>query len=312
MSIYPTVHVTVPASTANLGPGFDSLALALGLYNDVEVMAVGGSAVTVTTSGEGAGELPADGSNALAQAVHAVYQAVGAERPGLRITCRNSIPVASGLGSSAAAIVAGLAAGNALLGDVLSTDDLLRMAAEAEGHADNASACLLGGLTIASAGECGLLVRRVPFAPLQVVVVLPEVRTSTHEQRAALPPAVPLADAATNIGRAALVVEALRAGDLDLLAEALCDRLHVPHRQHTIPGFEAVVAAGRAAGAAAITISGAGPSLVAFAIANHDAIAAAMVDAFRQAGGVAARRWVLPAVSEGVRVTAGGTGGSYA
>jgi homoserine kinase len=305
MNTHETVHVIVPATTANLGPGFDSLALALGLYNDIEVMATGGTDVMVRISGEGEGELPADVSNTLAAAIARVYDAVGAARTGLHITCRNSIPVSSGLGSSAAAIVAGLAAGNALLGDVLSEDDLLRMAAEAEGHADNASACLLGGLTIASGGECGLLVRQAPFVPLRVVVVLPEVHMSTHEQRAALPTSIPLADAAANIGRAALVVQALRTADYALLSEALCDRLHVPHRQGAIPGYQAVVEAGLAAGAAAITISGAGPSLVAFAASEHDAIAAAMVEAFRTAGDVSARRWVLPAVSQGVQVTMG-------
>jgi len=305
MDTHASVHVTVPATTANLGPGFDSLALALGLYNDIEVMAVGGSDVTVRVSGEGEDRLPTDASNDLAAAANSVYKAVGADRPGLHITCRNSIPVGSGLGSSAAAIVAGLAAGNALLGNVLSHDDLLRMAVEAEGHGDNASACLLGGLTIASAGECGLLVRQVSFTPLRVVVVLPEIRVSTHEQRAALPTSVPLADAASNIGRAALVVQALSTGDLDLLGEAFCDRLHVPHRQQAIPGYEAVVEAAMQAGAAAVTISGAGPALVAFAATDHDAIAAAMVEAFRVAGGVAARRWVLPSVTEGVRITSG-------
>lgn len=296
------IRVITPATSANLGPGFDSLGLALDLTNEIEAVVTDGADVTLTIEGEGADELPADETNVIVSAMRRAAEAVGQPLPGLRIACRNQIPLGAGLGSSAAALVGGLAAGNALTGGRLSPDDLLRLATELEGHADNVSACLLGGLTVASAGTFGVVARRVAVAPLMVVVVLPAMQMSTREQRAALPRMVPLSDAAANIGRAALVVQALGAGDFDLLAAAMCDHLHVPYRQRMIPGYEAVGDAARAAGAAAVTISGAGPSLAAFAPAGHDRIAAAMIAAFERAGGVSARAWTLPVASAGVRV----------
>ncbi len=296
-----TVRVTIPATSANLGPGFDCLGMALGLRNVVEVQTIS-DGLAVEVHGEGMGELARDRSNMVVHAALAVYKACEAKPPGLRFRLTNHIPPGSGLGSSAAALVGGLLAGNALLGNPFDEHQLLSLACDLEGHPDNASAAMLGGLVISSQGDCGLVYRRVRVPPLRVAVALPSVRLSTRELRAALPPAVPLRDAASNIGRAALVVHALQEEDYDLLGEAMCDRLHEPVRSQAIPGFDRAVEAARSHGAAAVAISGAGPALIAFAPGGHEAIAAAMGDAFTQATGQQARTWVLPVDEQGAMI----------
>lgn len=301
-----SVTVSVPASTANLGPGFDCLGLALGLRNTVVFSeAAGGLEVEVT--GEGQGRIAADAGNLIVRAAEAAFQAAGRRPAGLRVRAVNAIPVGSGLGSSSAAIVGGLAAANALVGGPLSRADLLRLAAGLEGHPDNVAAAVYGGLTLASASGDELLVRSLAAPPLTVAVALPDVRLSTAEARAALPAQVPLRDAVFNIGRALFTVQALLQPDYDLLRSAMADRLHQPYRQALIPGFEAVGAAARQAGAAAVALSGAGPSIIAFAPDRHAEIGAAMQAAFRAAG-LASRIFILPVDGQGVQVQAGAPG----
>ncbi len=297
-----SVRVTVPATTANLGPGFDCLGLALGLRNAVEMDALSEEGLTLRIEGEGAGRLPSDASNMLVKAAQRVFERAHRKPEGLAIRAFNAIPSGSGLGSSAAALVGGTVAANALLDKPLSRDDLLQIAVEMEGHPDNVSAALLGGLVASSYTPDALCARRVPVASMQVAVALPDVRTSTREMRAALPQTVPLVDATANIGRAVLVVQALMEGDYDLLCEVMKDRLHEPYRRKVIPGYDHAVQAAFEAGAAAIAISGAGPSLVAFAPKGHKAITEAMVQAFRHHGGVNARSWVLPVDLEGAQI----------
>lgn len=295
------VRVTVPATSANLGPGFDSLGLALSLHNVLDVEA-DGDALALEIVGESADSLPRDANNAIVRAVQAVFIRQGHPLPGLRLTALNHIPTGAGLGSSAAALVAGAVAANALLGDPLAQGALLQLCADLEGHPDNVAAALLGGLTVSGIGEAGPLARRVVIPPMQVAIVLSALSLSTAEQRAALPAAVPLADAAISIGRAGLVVQALASGDLDLLAHVIGDRLHVPVRSQSIPGYHAAVEAGLMAGAAAITISGAGPALIAFAAEDHQTIAGAMAAAFEESTGRPTRWWVLPIDFAGARV----------
>ncbi len=294
-----TVRVRVPATTANLGPGFDCLALALALYNTAELSLTEGQ-TRVEVEGEGADVLPHDDHHLTLQAARRALEALGRRPAGFHLRARNAIPPASGLGSSAAAVVAGLVAANALAGGGLSTEDLLALATELEGHADNAAAALLGGLTAVAPDGRPPLARRLPCADLKVAVALPQVRLRTAEMRRALPEKVPLADAAFNLGRTVLVVEALRQGDYDLLARALEDRLHQPYRAPFIPGFGRAVAAARGAGAAAVALSGAGPALVAFAPAGHQVIADAMAEAFRQTG-AQARTFTLGVDREGAQ-----------
>ncbi len=296
------VRVSVPATSANLGPGFDCLGLALSLYNTVEMSLVE-DGVAVEILGEGHHSLPGDEKNTIVQAAYAVFDRVGERPSGLRIASANGIPPGSGLGSSAAALVSGIVAANTMLGDPLGRDDVLNLAVEMEGHADNAAPALLGGLVISSMTEDGLAVRRVAISPLQVALVTPAISTSTHEQRAALPSMVAFGDAAANIGRALLVVQALADADYDLLGVVMKDRLHQPYRRKSIPAYEQVVNAAYASGAAAVAISGAGPSLIAFAPSGLEAIGAAMAASFRQHAKIEARSRVLSIDTEGARIT---------
>ncbi len=295
------VSVSVPASTANLGAGFDCLALALGLRNTVELWEIK-QGLEIDVEGEGEGRVPLDTTNLIVRAAEKVFEKVSRRPAGLRLHAINGIPLGSGMGSSAAAAVGGLAAANALVDGGLSRDDLLRMAYELEGHPDNAAAALFGGLTLVSANAEELLVRSLAVSPLKIVIALPDLRLSTAEARAALPEQVPLKDAVFNIGRALFTVQALTSGDNALLRWAIADRLHQPYRKKLIPGYDAVVAEARKAGAGAVALSGAGPSLVAFASDKHWDIASAMKAAF-EANGLACRTFVLPVDRQGVQVS---------
>lgn len=298
------VSVSTPASTANLGAGFDCLALALNLRNVVELWDTGrGSGLEIDAEGEGEGRVPLTPANLIYRAAERVFERAGRRPAGLlRLHAVNAIPLGSGLGSSAASIVGGLVAANALVDGGLARDDLLRLAYEMEGHPDNAAAALLGGLALVSAAGDDLMVRALAAAPLRVAIALPELRLSTAQARAALPEFVPLKDAVFNLGHALFTVQALAAGDEALLRWAVADKLHQPYRQHLIPGYAEVVAAARKAGAAAVALSGAGPAIVAFAFQRHGEIAQAMQAAF-QAHGLAARTFVLPVDRQGVTVS---------
>jgi homoserine kinase len=256
----------------------------------------------IDVEGEGEGHLPLDATNLVVRAAEKVFQKTGRRPPGLRVHAVNGIPLGSGMGSSAAAAVGGLAAANALVDGGLTRDDLLRLAYEMEGHPDNAAAALFGGLTLVSATGDELLVRSLAVPPLKVAIALPQVRLSTAEARAALPEQVPLKDAVFNVGRALFTVQALTTGDAALLRWAIADRLHQPYRKRLIPGYDAVVAEARKAGAGAVALSGAGPSLVAFASDKHAEIAGTMKAAF-EANGVACRTFVLPVDQQGVQVS---------
>jgi homoserine kinase len=298
------VSVSVPASTANLGAGFDCLALALSLRNTVSLSVDGpGSGLEISVEGEGADRVSRGPSNLIVRAAERVFETTGRRPAGsLRIHARNEIPLSSGMGSSSAAIVGGLAAANALVDGGLSREDLLRLAYGLEGHADNAAAALYGGLTLVSASGGDLMARSVPVPPLKVALCLPALQLSTAQARAALPAQVPLKDAVFNMGRALFTVQALADGDEPLLRWAVADKLHQPYRQHLIPGFDNVAQAAMAAGASAVALSGAGPSMVAFAFSSHRAIAAAMQAAFK-ANGLESRTFVLPVDRQGVQIS---------
>lgn len=258
--------VRVPATSANLGPGFDALGLALSLYDEVSAAATEGP-TRVTVAGEGAGELPADERHLVVRALHAGFEALGAAPPAVALTCHNRIPQARGLGSSAAAVVAGLLLARAMSGDAGDwLDDLtvLELASRLEGHPDNVAPCLHGGVTIAWQDEStggAQAVRLDPAPELRPVVFLPEQHGLTAAARAALPASVPHPDAAHAAGRAALLVHALTTAPQVLFA-ATEDRLHQPYRAAGMPEAAALLHALRAAGAAAV-ISGAGPSVLA-------------------------------------------------
>ncbi|MEV4131438.1 homoserine kinase [Dactylosporangium sp. NPDC049742] len=258
------VTVRVPATSANLGPGFDALGLALSLHDEVEAR-VTGHGVTVEVIGEGAGELPGDETHLVVRAMRRVFDELGERPAGLALRCVNRIPQARGMGSSSAAIVAGVVLARALVSDGaerLDEQGLLRIAAELEGHPDNVAPCLLGGVTIAWTEDAGAAAVRVdPAAPVRPFVFVPESRGLTEVARAALPATVPHADAALNAGRAALLVHAITVDPSHLFA-ATEDRLHQGYRAPSMPGSADLVASLRAEGVAAV-ISGAGPSVLA-------------------------------------------------
>lgn len=285
------VRVRAPATTANLGPGFDVLGMALSLWNEVEVRPATRWSVRVV--GEGQGVLPQDEENLVCRAMRALAAFVGQELPPLEVLCHNRIPLQSGLGSSSAAIVSGLLAAQHLLAAPLSPSDLLALATRLEGHPDNVAPALLGGLVaVTMVDERPVAVSVSVPRDLRVIVVLPDVRVSTEMARRLLPEQLPREDAVFNVGRVVLTVLALSRGDFELLSVAMADKLHEPYRKRLIPAYEAVVAAARQAGAAAVVISGSGPALAAFAAEGHDRIAQAMTAAFEHAG-VRARSWVL-------------------
>ncbi|WP_432835763.1 homoserine kinase [Dactylosporangium sp. CA-092794] len=264
------VLVRVPATSANLGPGFDALGLALTLYDEVEARVTGGG-VTVEVSGEGEGELPGDESHLVVRAMRRAFAELGegeGKTPGLALRCRNRIPQARGLGSSSAAIVAGIVLARELVaGGAERLDDTaaLTIASELEGHPDNVAPCLLGGFTIAwtERGRAEA-VRREPDPGIRPVLFVPEERGLTEAARAALPKTVPHEDAAFNAGRAALLVHAL-SGDPARLFAATEDRLHQGYRAEGMPATASLVAHLRGQGVAAV-VSGAGPSVLAFGV----------------------------------------------
>ena len=260
------VTVRVPATSANLGPGFDSLGLALALYDDVRVRVEPDSAppVTLHVEGEGAASVPLDGSHLVVRALHAALDALDLPRRPLTMWCTNRVPHARGLGSSAAATVAGVLAGRALAGSEPDEEAALALATAIEGHPDNAAAALMGGLTIAWTDGGGAHAARMEPSPeIGVVVLVPEAELSTATARGVLPAAVPHADAAHSAGRAALLVEALTRRP-DLLLAATEDRLHQDYRAVAMPATAALVTRLRAAGVAA-AVSGAGPSVLVLA-----------------------------------------------
>jgi homoserine kinase len=278
------LHVRVPATSANLGPGFDALGLALALYNDVEARESDG--VTVQIEGQGAGRLAVGADNVIARGVRLAYEAAGRPFKGVTLRCVNRVPTARGLGSSAAAWVGGLVAGNALCGGGLSRAALLALATRAEGHPDNVAAALLGGLTVSCVGADGAVTAVSLPVPATItwVALIPETTSSTAEARAVLPASVPRADAVFNVQRVALLLAALQSGRTDVLGPALDDRLHQPYRLTLFPWMPAVVDAARAAGAMGCVLSGAGPALLAVVVGDGGAVARAMETALRAAG----------------------------
>jgi homoserine kinase len=260
------VRVRVPASTANLGPGFDALGLALALYDEVEVTPVA-SGLRIEVHGEGAGQVPTDEEHLVVRALRAACGRLGCRPAGLVLRCDNSIPHARGLGSSAAAAAAGVLAGYALAG--MEPDEAaLDLVAGFDGHADNAGASLLGGLVISWKGEQGFrAVRLEPHPDLAPVLLIPAETSATNVTRGLLPAEVPHGDAAFTAGRAALLVHALTVAPQLLLA-ATEDRLHQPYRRAAYPATARLVDALRAAGVPA-AVSGAGPTVLALPAAGE-------------------------------------------
>ncbi len=266
-----TSVVEVPASSANLGAGYDVLGVALAMVNriEIEVRVWSRGAIELTVDGEGRNELSEDRQNCFVRGLEATLRRARGELPeglGWRIAMHNEIPLSRGLGSSAAATVAGVLAGNALAGEPLSTPELLSLATEIEGHPDNAAAALLGGFVVSAASPDGSVdaIRFDAPRELQAVLFIPELRLGTGAMRSALPASVPLADAVSNLGAVAVGVAGLATGRYDLLRRLTVDRLHEPYRAAVYPQLPAMVEAARAAGALGACLSGAGSTILAF------------------------------------------------
>ncbi|RRS00257.1 homoserine kinase [Glycomyces terrestris] len=269
VSTGPRATVRVPATSANLGPGFDSLGLALDLWDEVTAEATSGTAITVEVEGEGAGTVPGDERHLVASAMLRTFASLDLATPGLKLKCRNRIPHARGLGSSSAAIVAGIMLADALAGAGLTPGQKLKLADEIEGHPDNVAPCLLGGFTIAYSTEDGAkAVALDPSPRIRPWVYIPQTKGLTSVARAALPEKVAYADAVFNLSRAALLVAAV-SHQPSRLFEATDDRLHQRFRASGMPESTRLLQALRTSGTAA-AISGAGPTVLALAVDDAD------------------------------------------
>ncbi|MFG1785374.1 homoserine kinase [Rhodococcus oryzae] len=268
-----TVTARVPASTANLGPGFDTLGLALALYDEITVTTTD-AGLTIRVEGEGAEDVPWGPSHLVVRAIERGLESIGVWADGLDVVCRNAIPHSRGLGSSASAAVGGLAVANGLAGKLdpalaLTQEQLVQLSSEFEGHPDNASASVLGGAVVSWSEDTGVAdsprtyaaVRLDVHPDIRVVALVPSERSSTAQTRGLLPELVPHADAAFNVSRGALAVVALTSRP-DLLMAATEDRLHQSQRASALPLTTRWIETLRQAGIAA-TVSGAGPTVLA-------------------------------------------------
>jgi homoserine kinase len=293
-----SVIVRAPATTANLGPGFDTLGLALTLYNEIELSVA--NATTVEIEGEGAETLPRDDRHLVLHSANLLAQEGGQTVPGWHLRQRNSIPLARGLGSSSAAIVAGIVGANALLEIGMSNEDLLELAARIEGHPDNVAPALYGGLTVCCTGD-RLCCLPLPCPELKIIVAIPNFEVSTEAARKVMPKEIPHSDGVHNTAHVAMTLAAFLAGRYEFLACGMQDRLHEPYRAHLVPGFERVREAALRSGAYATCLSGSGPTVAAFADHYENDIAAVMLQAFREAG-VEAKSLVLEPSEEGAQL----------
>jgi homoserine kinase len=291
------VTVSVPATSANLGPGFDALGLALGYRDVVTAEVVDRPGVEVTVTGEGAGSVPLDERHLVYRSMCAAFERMGARVPGIRLTCANVVPHARGLGSSAAAIVAGVNVARGLVGGgslLVDDDTLFALAAELEGHPDNVAPAMYGGFTVAWREGDRFRATTLAVDPrVQVVVLVPPDGVETSVARGLLPATVSHADAAANAGRAALLVAAL-GRQPELLLAATEDRLHQDHREPAMPQTLALLRSLRADGLPAV-VSGAGPTVLVFTD-THDQ--QAVVDR----APVGWRALALPVDRDGARV----------
>ena len=277
-----SVTIKIPATSANMGPGFDCLGIALDIWN---VVSVERGARGVDISGYGEDDLPRDSSNMVLASAERAFREIGEPVPEMRVRCHNDIPTARGLGSSSAALVGGLMAGSALNGDPLSRNDLLQIAARVEGHPDNVAPAIYGGMRIAALENGVVTSAPVPVPPeLSAVLYIPSIAMPTDEARGLLGAEVSRADAVFNIARAALLVRAMATGDLRHLRIATDDRLHQPARQAIFFPMKNIIRAALGAGALGAFLSGAGSTVLALAVEKEFTIGYEMADAAAKSG----------------------------
>ena len=272
------VTVRAPATTANMGPGFDSIGMALDIFNTISVELADTFDISIT--GEDAQTLSHDADNMVYRGFLAAFQEAGVPVPTVRITCHNDIPLNRGLGSSAAAVTGGLVAGNMMCGDGLPNEVLLRLADGIEGHLDNVAPALFGGCQIVVRDNEKVISTSIPMVEgLTAILLIPDIEIPTDKARAVLPSNIKMTDAVYNIGRSALLSMALATGRTEALRLATQDALHQPAREPLLPAMPRIFQAALDAGAYGVFLSGSGSSILALAGDNQEQIAKAMLDA---------------------------------
>lgn len=294
------VRVKVPASTANLGSGFDTVGMAFQLYMTIKMKK---AEQTVVRMNGGLPEgIPAGKDNLIVQVAEMVFAQAGLTVPELEIEVESEIPLTRGLGSSASAIVGGMVAANQLAGEPLAIKEIYRMASRLEGHPDNVGASLFGGIVIAAMdGNDVHYVRVEPPKGLKAVVAIPDFKLSTHKARGVLPSSYEREDVVYTLSRAALLSAALATGDTTVLFEAMKDKIHQPYRMKLVPGMEELLNGADKHGALGIALSGAGPTVIALIQGQEESLKQFMLDTFRQ-NGVFAQVLTLDPDTQGVVV----------
>lgn len=295
------IKIRVPATSANLGPGFDCLGMALNLFNYISVEETE-FGLDIEILGEGSRELAHNETNLTYQAMDEVFKKLNYKPKGIRIKQVNNIPLSMGLGSSAAAIIGGLVAANEICKNSLTDEQILQLAAKIEGHPDNVAPALLGGIVVVEKSEYGInWIKINPPQNLSAIVAIPDFILSTELSRDVLPATIPFKDAVFNLGKLALLVSAFCTGQTDKLRYALEDALHQPYRGSLIPGMEQVFKATKLAGALGSVISGAGPSIITLAQGHEAEIKKVIEDCFAQAD-IKCKTIVLNLLNTGVKV----------
>ncbi len=279
----PKATARVPASTTNLGPGFDVLGLALQLYSKVTLETTE-TETQVIVKGVDADKIPSTPEHIAFQAVELVFDRSGSKRPkGFKLEIENGIPAIRGLGGSGTAILGGLLTANALCGTPFSNAELLNFATELEGHPDNVAASLYGGLVVSAQENMEVHTVRLPCPPiLSIALAIPDFPLSTEQARDVLPTSVGFADAVYNTSRSTLLIASIVTGQFEMLGVAMKDRLHQPYRTSLIPGFNDVAEAATAAGALSVALSGAGPTIAAYCLEHTEQVAEQMQSAFKK------------------------------
>ncbi len=296
-----TVRIAVPASTANLGPGFDTLGMAVNLYSWIEMKVA--TETKITLLGDELYGIPTDKTNLIYKMAQLVFQKAQVTIPDLEITMYSDIPLTRGLGSSASAFVGGLCAANALIGFPLTDKDILNISTAIEKHPDNVAASLYGGIVVATwDGQEANCIQITPPEDLETLVVIPDFQLSTSKAREVLPSQLSVADAIFNISRSSLLVAALSLGQLEMIKIGMQDRLHQPYRASLVPGMQQILEQATEQGALGIALSGAGPTMIAF-VDRHsqqkEQLEHYLVDTMKAQGITAQAMWLKP-VKEGV------------
>ncbi|MFN8531014.1 MAG: hypothetical protein U0670_20615 [Anaerolineae bacterium] len=293
------IKVTLPATITHLGTGLHSLGLAVALHTTLEISERGDTALNVETTGEDAGRYGLGLRHPVVLGMSRIFQRLERTVPGLNVHVENRIPAALGIGQETTFFVAGIIAANNLFGGSLSRADLLKIAAQVTGRADQAVTTMVGGLTITTQDGERVLYRSLPVTAMKVVIVLPTLPNYLEQIRYAIPDRLPVRDMLHNLSRLPFLIEALRTGDFALAGQAMEDHLFAPYRAVNIPGFEDAVQVAKLNGAASVTLCGNGPAVLALAANNHQRIAEVITGVFEDIG-ISAKAWVLPIDTQGV------------